>query len=71
MKGDFDMKRKMEDVVEDMWSLYYYGDSPEDDHMEADNLLLEALEIAAEEGIENHQASALKVAFEGIGKWYC
>lgn len=64
------MKRTMEDVMNDMWNLYYEGGVSEEGHIEADNLLIEALQIASEEGIEKYQADAIKVAYEGIGKWY-
>ena len=64
------MKRKMENIIEEMWAINYAGGDPEDSHIEADNLLLEALQVASEEGIEKYEADALKVAYEGIGKWY-
>lgn len=64
------MERKMKDIIEDMWSLYYENETSEESHIEADNLLVEALQVASEEGIEKHEADALKVAYEGIGKWY-
>lgn len=64
------MKRKMEEIIEEMWAINYAGGDPEDSHIEADNLLLEALQVASEEGIEKYEADALKVAYEGIGKWY-
>ena len=64
------MKRRMEEIISEMWELSYESGDPEGSHIEADDLLLEALQVASEEGIEKHEADALKVAYESIGKWY-
>ena len=64
------MKRTMDDIIAEMWNLSYENETSEESHIEADNLLVEALQVASEEGIEKHEADALKVAYEGVGKWY-
>ena len=46
-------KRTIKDILEEMWELSYENETSEESHIEADNLLLEALQIASKEGLKS------------------
>lgn len=61
--------REMQEVILEMWDWSNDGDF-EIAHQKADELLIEALEIASEKGVEDYEVEALKNAYHEVGKFY-
>lgn len=61
--------REMQEVIIELWGWADDGDF-EIAHQKADELLIEALEIASEKGVEDYEVEAIKTAYHEVGKFY-